>query len=176
MILLAVGATFTAAPDAAAAGDPHGDIEGFPALTRGPRDGLTRALERGRIGEARYALERFAAAVAPASVPATFGDLARPGLRDRGSLLARDLLVRVSSLGPRQQARAQALLARPTDGPNDPDPPIGADVGYTVAEATPTCDPDVCVHYVTTTLNKVPVPRRSAGRSRSRTTSRPSPA
>jgi hypothetical protein len=154
-ILLVAGAILSAAPGASwAHASRHGSTQ-LPTLTRGPRDGLTRALERGRIGPARYALERFASAVAPASVPDSFGDLAAPDPRS-GSLLARDLLVRMAALGPRLRARAASLLARPTDGPNDPDTPLGADVGYSVPEATPTCDPDVCVHYVTTTANKVP--------------------
>ncbi|HYJ60726.1 MAG TPA: MXAN_6640 family putative metalloprotease [Actinomycetota bacterium] len=153
-ILLAVGAMVTVVPGGAVAAGPDAGPT-LPALARGPRDGLTRALEQGRIGPARYALERFAAAVAPASVPAAFGQVAAPDPRS-GTQLARDLLLRMGALAPRQRARAAALLDRPTDGPNDPDTPIGADVGYAVSEAPPECDPDVCVHYVTTTANKVP--------------------
>jgi hypothetical protein len=126
-----------------------------PSLTPGPRDGLTIALERGAIGEARYALERFAAAVAPSSVPTAFGEVAVPDPRS-GTLLARDLLLRLPALSPAMRERAEALLARPTDGPDDPDLPLGVDGGYTVPEATPLCSAEICVHYVTTTVNRVP--------------------
>ena len=51
------------------------------------------------------------------------------------------------SLDPAQRARAEALLARPTDSP-DPD---GS--AYTVPERTPFCVPHFCVHYVGSTAD-----------------------
>ncbi len=122
----------------------------------GPADTLTRALVSGSLSPARYALERWASVVDAGSVRPRFGRLAPPDPRS-GTLLARDLLVRLNELGPRARARAERLLARPTDGVNDPDTPPGTDVGYSVDEATPVCDPNVCIHYVTTTANAVPV-------------------
>lgn len=46
---------------------------------------------------------------------------------------------------------AQSLLARPTDGPNDPQ-----GFGYTVAEAAPLCSASLCVHYVASTSDAPP--------------------
>lgn len=48
----------------------------------------------------------------------------------------------LSSLGPRERRRAEAILARPTDVP-DPD---GS--SYTVAEQPPVCSAHFCIHYV----------------------------
>lgn len=49
-----------------------------------------------------------------------------------------------------ERRRAEALLARPTDGPADPHGD-----GYALgAQVDKTCGPTVCVHYVTTPLNK----------------------
>ncbi|HEY8019403.1 MAG TPA: hypothetical protein VIG53_07890, partial [Actinomycetota bacterium] len=92
----------------------------LPRLAPAPRDALTRALETGRLSPARYALERWASVLDPGSVRPRFGPIAPPDPR-AGTLLARDLLVRIDQLGPRAAARAMRLLARPTDGPNDPD-------------------------------------------------------
>lgn len=160
--LVAAALVWPSAP-ALAAPDATGRPSKLPALTPGPRDALTFALEGGAIGPARYALERFASAVAPGAVSPTFRDrIARPGSRS-ATLLARDLVVRLPSLGPADRARARALLARPTDGFNDPDLPFGVDGGYTVDEATPLCGTEICVHYVTTTANKVPVEPSAGG-------------
>jgi hypothetical protein len=137
----------------AAAGDPAWRARPLPRLAAAPDDALTRALETGRLSPARYALERWASIVDPRSV--RFGPIGRPDPR-AGTLYARDLLVRIPQLGPRAAARAAALLARPTAGPNDPDTPPGTDVGYGVDEETPVCGPEVCVHYVTSTANRVP--------------------
>lgn len=51
-------------------------------------------------------------------------------------------------LGSDGRLQADALLARPTDGPADQ---YGD--GYTVAEATPVCAVHFCIHYVTTTAD-----------------------
>ncbi|MGI8644785.1 MAG: MXAN_6640 family putative metalloprotease [Nocardioides sp.] len=51
-----------------------------------------------------------------------------------------------AGLAPGEQAAADGLLARPTDGPADPQ-----EFGYTVAEAVPVCGASFCVHYVPTT-------------------------
>ena len=56
-----------------------------------------------------------------------------------------------SALPAAERAEADRILARPTDGAGDP-----SGDGYTVPEATPVCGAHVCVHYVTTTADKVP--------------------
>lgn len=62
------------------------------------------------------------------------------------SLAMADLFARYDSLSPSEKKQADALLARPTDGANDP-----LKDGYTVREARPICGPHVCIHYVKTT-------------------------
>ncbi len=126
-----------------------------PALTPGPDDALSRRLEAGTISAARYALERWASIVGRGVARRNPGATAPADLRS-GTLFARDLLLRLPYLGTRARARGEWLLARPTDGVNDPDTPFGTDVGYSVAEAPPVCDAEQCIHYVATTANKVP--------------------
>jgi hypothetical protein len=67
------------------------------------------------------------------------------------TLALRDLALLRSELPATQQEQAEALLARPTDGGQDQ-----FDDGYTTAEAEPVCSAVVCVHYVTTTTDRVP--------------------
>ena len=62
--------------------------------------------------------------------------------------LLRDLAVRLPSLHGSERRQAHALLARPTDGDNDPQQD-----GYTVPEAPPYCTPHFCFHYVTSTAD-----------------------
>ncbi len=121
----------------------------LPALTPAVPDALSRALTRGRIDEATYALERVTSLFAPASVRARYGRVAGPEPRD-ATLLFRDLAARSHQLRGEARERAEALLARPTDGPlGDPD-------GYTVAEEPPVCSAEVCVHYVGSTVDAPP--------------------
>ena len=61
-------------------------------------------------------------------------------------MILRDLAIRRDGLSGVARRRAEALLARPADNGNDG---IGAPKYGSVAEETPLCDPDVCVHYVT---------------------------
>jgi hypothetical protein len=115
-------------------------------LTRSAPDGLTRALAHGELTQAQYALERATSLFHPARVAARYGPITRPNPHD-ATLILRDLALRVRYLeSPADQARAAAILARPTDNPdaNDPDNTYGA-----TAEATPLCGTHVCVHYVT---------------------------
>ena len=119
---------------------------GLPALaTPEIPDALSRALGRGRISEARYALERARSLFDLAGVRARFGRVASPDPRS-ATILFRDLALRVGWLSGPSRATADRLLARPTDGGGDP-----FDDGYNVAEETPECSADVCVHYVATT-------------------------
>ena len=62
----------------------------------------------------------------------------------------RDLWLARPDLTGADAVEADALLARPTDGPQDP---FGN--GYTVP-STSTCGPHVCVHYVTSTADAAP--------------------
>ena len=86
-----------------------------------------------------------------ASLPA-YGPLSRPNPRD-ATLILRDLALRVRYLdSPVDQARAAAILARPTDNPNPDDP---ANTYGATAEATPLCGANVCIHYVTSGTHAV---------------------
>ena len=71
--------------------------------------------------------------------------------RDASATVAlRDLWLARPDLTGADAVEADALLARPTDGPQDP---FGN--GYTVP-STSTCGPHVCVHYVTSTADAAP--------------------
>ncbi len=67
------------------------------------------------------------------------------------TLALRDLALLKDELPLSLQPMATSYLARPTDGDADE---FGD--GYSVAEATPVCSDVVCVHYVTTSKDKVP--------------------
>ncbi|HEX6843845.1 MAG TPA: MXAN_6640 family putative metalloprotease [Actinomycetota bacterium] len=81
---------------------------------------------------------------------ALFGGAAVPGPRD-ATLVLLDLARAVPDLPPAKARVARALLARPTDGGGDP---FGD--GYTVA-AEHLCGADVCVHWVESTPDAVPL-------------------
>ncbi|GIU99367.1 MAG: hypothetical protein KatS3mg014_0983 [Actinomycetota bacterium] len=117
----------------------------LPALAEVGRDDLARALARGRIDEATYALERARSLFDLAGVRARYGDVAHPDPR-AATLILRDLVLRLGELTPTQRATARRILARPTDGAADP---LGD--GYAVAEETPVCTDHGCVHYVAST-------------------------
>jgi hypothetical protein len=120
----------------------------LPPLTAVAPDSLTRALARGDLTEAQYALERAESVFRPARVAARYGPVSRPGPRD-ATLILRDLAIRVRHLSGADRRRALGILARPTDShPGDPD-------RYSTPEATPECGAFVCVHYVTTTSDAV---------------------
>ena len=68
--------------------------------------------------------------------------------RDPSATLAlRDLWSSLESLPPAERADAEAMLARPTDGPGDP---VG--FGYTVPSVK-RCAEDVCIHWVRSTAD-----------------------
>ncbi|HEX6230166.1 MAG TPA: MXAN_6640 family putative metalloprotease [Actinomycetota bacterium] len=117
------------------------------ALAPTPRDGLTRALEAGRLSEARYALQRALSLFRLGQVRARFGSVARAEPRGATPIL-RDLVLRMPELGAADRRRADRLLARPTDGIADPQGD-----GYTVDEAAPVCSANACYHYVTSTAD-----------------------
>ncbi len=71
---------------------------------------------------------------------------------DDASLALRDLAFSVDDLDGSDRARARSILARPTDR-NDGDPYT---VEYRTRQAKPLCRGDICIHYVTSTLDAVP--------------------
>ncbi|MEO8291197.1 MAG: MXAN_6640 family putative metalloprotease [Gaiellaceae bacterium] len=91
-----------------------------PELTPAAPDALTRALARGGLDEAEYALERARSLVALAAVRREFGDVRKPDRR-AGTLIFRDLLARLRFLSPSDRQEARAILSRPTDSslPNE---------------------------------------------------------
>lgn len=117
----------------------------LPAFAPAERDALTRALERGRIDPATYALERARALFDIGAVRERYGDVRRADPRE-ATLILRDLVLRLDELSATQLRQARAILARPTDGGSDPQGD-----GYTTAEQTPVCSSNGCVHYVNTT-------------------------
>jgi hypothetical protein len=125
----------------------HGS-KSLPTLTPAAPDSLTRALGRGQLTQAQYALERAESLFRPARVAARYGPVSRPNPHD-ATMILRDLAIRLRYLSGSDRKRALGILARPTDPtPGDPD-------RYSTAEATPVCGTNVCVHYVTTTTDAV---------------------
>jgi len=141
-VVLAVGGVFFGV-----LASPAGAAErALPALTPGPPDGLTRALQRGEIPPASYALWRAQALFHPAAVRARFGSVL-PVNPDAGTLVLRDLVARYRQLDPSDQAEALRILARPDDGRSDPQGD-----GYSVPSRYD-CTADFCVHWVDTTAD-----------------------
>lgn len=116
----------------------------LPAFAPADRDALTRALDRGRIDPATYALERARSLFDLQAVRSRYGDVRRADPRG-ATMILRDLVLRLDELTAVQRRQAHAILARPTD-PGDADE-------YSVAEATPVCSSNGCVHYVTSTAD-----------------------
>ena len=117
----------------------------MPAVTRASTDALADALAGGRINESEYALQRAISLFDLTRVRATFGEVSRPDPHD-ATLILRDLRAHLRELPPSEQATAQELLARPTDGLRD----RGGD-GYRVAQRDfrRSCTAHFCVHWVT---------------------------
>jgi len=81
------------------------------------------------------------------------GQAPRPAAKtaDRdATLVLRDLFASLDDLDPAQRKTAEAILARPTDGGNDP---LGN--GYTVPSVKK-CKSHFCVHWVTSTADAPP--------------------
>ncbi len=102
--------------------------------------------ERSTI-DASGVLDRAASAL---SAPADATDDATDEPRTEVTLALRDLFAARRSLDPQQAARAEALLARPTDGARD----TYGD-GYVAAE-TSSCSAHFCVHWVRTGADAPP--------------------
>jgi hypothetical protein len=128
---------FSAGP-ASAAGKP------LPRPVPVGHDALARALAKGQLTPATYALERARSLFRLAAVRREFGEVARPDPH-AATLILRDLALRVDQLPPAERAKAERLLARPSDGADDPE-----GFGWVVDEApaSPICDANVCYHWV----------------------------
>lgn len=132
-------------------------LAAVPAVPASAADGA-RGGDHDRVAIARPALPRTAPVpLAPQASPRAALDLAgrlvrgdaRPG--DPSTTVAlRDLWLARPDLTGADAAEAEAILARPTDGPDDP---FGN--GYTVPSEK-TCGPHVCVHYVASTADATP--------------------
>jgi hypothetical protein len=154
-ILALAAAPFSFAPPAGAQtperpGLLRGAEKRLPEVTPVRADALTRALRQGEIGVPRYALERATSLFHLGAVRARYGGVQRPDPRS-ATLILRDLTLRLNALAAADKVRARRLLARPTDMASDPD-----GNGYTVAEATPLCTTEFCIHYVPSTVDAPP--------------------
>ncbi|MGH2806913.1 MAG: MXAN_6640 family putative metalloprotease, partial [Actinomycetota bacterium] len=139
-VIVAPLASATAAPNSA---------KRLPALSLVADDALQNALEKGRLSTAEYALERARSLFQLGKVRAEFGAVARPHPR-AATLLLRDLAARINQLEGDERSTAEAILARPDDGGAQP---IGQGYSSSAALADPECTPDVCIHYVTNTID-----------------------
>lgn len=121
-----------------------------PALLAGPSDGLGQALKSRRVSEATYAYQRALSIFRPSRASKAFGPLA-PADPLEGTLVLRDLRLRLGDLSKADRAAVMTLFGRPDDGtpPVDPEDPK-----YTVPSLVQ-CFTHVCVHYVTTTKDAV---------------------
>jgi hypothetical protein len=132
-------------------------VSGASAATQTPvaarADALTRALESGRLTKAEYALERARALFHLARVRQVWGDVARPGPRD-ATLVLRELALRKGSLPPAKRRQAAQLLARPTDGANDP---FGDGWAAPRRSFRRTCTANFCLHWVRRTADAPPL-------------------
>ncbi|MGH2734296.1 MAG: MXAN_6640 family putative metalloprotease [Actinomycetota bacterium] len=108
--------------------------------TPGRVDALTRALDRGRLTQTQYALERARSAFDRRDVRAEFGDVARVP-RTGATPVLRDLALHLSELTGSERMEAEAILARPTDDQDR----FGDEYGQ---PSTKACVQDVCVHWV----------------------------
>ena len=122
-------------------------------------DDLFRALGSGRITKASYALERARSLFQLNDVRDRYGEVHKPHPHDATPLL-RELAQNLHSLDGKERRTASRILARPTDGVNDPQLH-----GYepTATLAVPDCrtktndhtskSMKVCFHWVTDTAD-----------------------
>ena len=114
-----------------------------PALTPVAHDALTRALERGRLTEARYSLERARSLFALDRVRRQYGQVRAASPREATAIL-RDLAARLRLLSGKDRADASAILARPTDSADPYEQHYRANA--ILAEACDATRP-LCVHW-----------------------------
>jgi hypothetical protein len=114
-------------------------VAGTAGATEAPgRSDRAQATTAG-AGEARQALDAARDVLSGRSPGDTSGREA--------TMVLRDLFARQGELAGADRAAAEAILARPTAPGGD------GLVAYSVAEAAPVCGPNVCVHYVPTSLD-----------------------
>lgn len=129
LVSAALSVTLLSSPGLAAEPDP-----------RPTDDPAAAALDA--LGEVRVLVEDLTSLI-PGVSPDLTSDL---------TLALRDLALLKNLLPESLRPMAEGYLARPTDGDADE---FGD--GYTVAEETPVCSDVVCVHYVTTSEDRVPL-------------------
>jgi hypothetical protein len=83
------------------------------------RDALQRALNRGRLSEAEYALKRAESLFRLPKVRREFGDVERPDPH-AATMLLRDLALRIGELSGKELKQARGILARPDDKQGEP--------------------------------------------------------
>lgn len=148
---LAVAALVVASLGAAAGAKPlraRPAGKRLPAITKTARDDLSAALAEGRISPAKYALERAKALFQLGEVRAQYGDVDRADPR-AATLILRDLALRSTELSGTDADEAEAILARPEDGPTGS--VVGTGWSSSATEAPEVCTAHLCVHYVTNT-------------------------
>jgi len=166
-LLLAALAVAALAAPAPAAASAH-----LPALTPGPNDALSRALERGALSEAQFALARAEALFRPLAAHARYGDVEAMPPR-AATLVLRDLALRKSGLQGAERARAEGILARPFSAesrifPRPDDTVLGFpidaadDAQYSLAAAGSLAwacfdTLPICITFVTTTDDAIPL-------------------
>jgi hypothetical protein len=128
-----------------------------PPFTPVAHDALTRALERGELTEAQYALERARSLFSLGAVRREFGQVAKPSLLDATPIL-RDLAARLSGLRGADRASARAILSRPTDNFYADEHHYTAPQGQwrSACDTSPTPRP-LCFHWVLTTRDAPPL-------------------
>jgi hypothetical protein len=142
-----------AGPAAAAPGKP------LPPPAPAANDALARAVERGQLSEAEYALERARSLFRLRAVRSAYGDVARPDSHAATAIL-RDLALRLGQLSPSQRAQARRLLSRPTDATYADEHHYDA---AGLASLASTCDANLCVHWVSAPGNRDAPPLTEAG-------------
>lgn len=134
-------------PDGRTAIERRAQERRMPALARDRRDALTRALDRGKLSEAEYALERARSLFVPEQVRARYGRIARPDPRG-ATMILRDLAIRQSELEADDLAAARAILARPTSRRS-----VNA---YRTGTTEHRCSGPICVHWATSGSDSPP--------------------
>src|SRR5215216_1883575 len=128
----------------------------LPALTPVAHDALTRALERGELTEAQYALERARSLFTLGAVRREFGQVTKPSMWDATPIL-RDLAARLPDLSGGDRSSARAILSRPTDNFYEDEHHYTAPQG----QWRSACDPNplrpLCFHWVLTTRDAPPL-------------------
>jgi hypothetical protein len=116
----------------------------LPRPTPVAGDALARALARGDLTPAAYALERARSLFRLQAVRREFGDVARPDPH-AATLILRDLALRAHQLSPTKRQEARAILARPDDG----EVPSWTHAWPDGAPVAAACDANVCFHWIT---------------------------